>query len=346
MVMLLSRGNFFESDLDEIIQNVGSFDKFRDSRILILGGTGFVGTWIISALLHANEVFSLNLSIHVMTRDLISAQSKLLFKIDDPISLIEFNLNKPSYIFENTFDYYIHAATPSLVATGSKEKDMVRLASLGGAQLISQNIFKFKNSPSILHTSSGAVYGRQELNEKLKLETEAQPAADLSSEYAKAKVATEDFLNDLYLKSQAKVANPRLFAFAGPRIETNEHFAIGNFLRDGLSGNKIQVKGNPETIRSYLYPTDLTTWLILLITKPSPAHLNIGSERSFSMLQLAKLVSDLTSRSGYELLDPTLEASIYVPSTSKTREVLNVNETVSLENGLERWIKWLELTKK
>jgi hypothetical protein len=64
------------------------------------------------------------------------------------------------------------------------------------------------------------------------------------------------------------------------------------------------------------------------------------------MLQLAKLVSDLTSRSGYELLDPTSEASIYVPSTSKTREMLNVNETVSLENGLERWIKWLELTKK
>jgi hypothetical protein len=64
------------------------------------------------------------------------------------------------------------------------------------------------------------------------------------------------------------------------------------------------------------------------------------------MLQLANLVSSLTSNKGFQLLNPDSEASIYVPSTSKTCEKLKVKESVSLENGLERWIKWLELTKK
>ena len=344
--MRLSRGDLLASDLDEILHTVNSFENFRGSRILILGGTGFVGTWLISALLHANEVFSLNLSINVITRDLVGARSKLRFKIDDPVSLIEFNLKEPAYLHENSFDYYIHAATPSLVATGSADENMVSTASLGGANLISENISKFKNSPSVLHTSSGAVYGKQEFAEKLKLESPAKPSSALSNAYAKAKVSTEEFLNDLQPKSGARVTNPRLFAFAGPRIELNEHFAIGNFLRDGLSGNKILIKGNPETLRSYLYPTDLTAWLILLIANPSPENLNIGSEKSYSMLQLASLVSTLTANKGYQLLKPDSEASIYVPSTSKTREILKVKESVSIENGLERWIKWLELTKK
>ena len=223
---------------------------------------------------------------------------------------------------------------------------MVSAASLGGANLISENISKFKNLPSVLHTSSGAVYGRQEFAEKLKLEAPAKPSSMLTNEYAKAKVSTEELLNDLQPKFGARVTNPRLFAFAGPRIELNEHFAIGNFLRDGLSGSKILIKGNPETIRSYLYPTDLTAWLILLIANPLSENLNIGSEQSYSMLQLADLVSNLTSKRGFQLLKPDSEASIYVPSTSKTREMLKVKEGVSLEDGLDRWIKWLELTKK
>jgi dTDP-glucose 4,6-dehydratase len=178
------------------------------------------------------------------------------------------------------------------------------------------------------------------------LESPAKPSSALANEYAKVKVSTEMLLNDLQAKSGAKITNPRLFAFAGPRIELNEHFAIGNFLRDGLSGHKIMVKGSPETIRSYLYPTDLTAWLILLLANPSSENLNIGSETSYSMLQLATLVSTLTSNKGFQLLNPDSEASIYAPSTSKTREMLKVRENVTLENGLERWIQWLELTKK
>ena len=344
--MRLSRGDLLSSDLDEILQTVGSFEKFRDSRILILGGTGFVGTWIISALLHANEVFSLNLSINVITRDLAGARLKLKLKIDDPVSLIEFNLKEPAYLLENSFDYYIHAATPSLVATGSADEGSVSAASFGGAHTISENISKFSNSPSVLHTSSGAVYGKQEFDEKLRLESPAKPSSVLSNQYAKAKVSTEEFLNDLQSKSGARITNPRLFAFAGPRIELNEHFAIGNFMQDGMAGNKILIKGSPETLRSYLYPTDLTAWLILLIANPSSENLNIGSETSYSMLQLATLVSTLTSKRGFQLLEPDSEASIYVPSTSKTREILKVKERVSLEDGLERWIKWLKLTKK
>ena len=55
---------------------------------------------------------------------------------------------------------------------------------------------------------------------------------------------------------------------------------------------------------------------------------------------------DLTNKKGVLFENQDAEASIYVPSTKNTQKVLKVKEKVSLENSLERWIRWLELTKK
>lgn len=344
--MALSRGNLLKSDLDEVLYTVDSFEEFRNSRILILGGTGFVGTWLVSSLLHANEYFDLKLSINIITRNIESAQNKLSLNQNDPIIFMESDLKDSTFVFESPFDYYVHAATPSLIATGSNDPEMVSAASLGGAELISRSILKFQNSPSVIHTSSGAVYGKQSFDEANKLEVSLNKSLVLNNDYAKTKRATEEFLNNFSVNSTARISNPRLYAFAGPRIELNEHFAIGNFVRDGISAEEINVKGNPSTIRSYLYPTESTSWLIKLMASPSTENINIGSEMKYSMYELATLVSDLTSKKGVLFENQDAEASIYVPSTKNAQKILKVKEKVSLENGLERWIRWLELTKK
>ena len=82
------------------------------------------------------------------------------------------------------------------------------------------------------------------------------------------------------------------------------------------------------------------------MASPSTENINIGSEVKYSMYELATLVSDLTSKKGVLFENQDAEASIYVPSTKNAQKILKVKEKVSLENGLERWIRWLELTKK
>ena len=334
------------ADLDEIMEHSKSLEKFRNSRVLILGGTGFVGTWLASSLLHANEKLQLNISIKILTRDVANAKKNLVIKNYDPIEFIEFDLQFINSTLSEPFDYYVHAATPSLVSTGSSIKNLVSSATQGGTKLISNNIQKFPDYSSVLHASSGAVYGRQLLSNGNQLEIDAKSESDLESEYSKAKVATEILLNELNTNRIAKVSNPRLFAFAGPRIELNEHFAIGNFLEDGLSGREIHMKGSPNTVRSYLYPTDLTIWILKLMANPTNTNLNFGSEISYSMAELANLISELTSKKGVSMHNPHAESSIYVPSTKNARNYLNVDERVSLEDAITRWIRWLEITRK
>ena len=59
-----------KSDLEEIayrLENI--WCELRNSTILILGGTGFVGTWITSSLIFANKNFGLNLKLIILTKD-------------------------------------------------------------------------------------------------------------------------------------------------------------------------------------------------------------------------------------------------------------------------------------
>jgi len=90
-----------------------------------------------------------------------------------------------------------------------------------------------------------------------------------------------------------------------------------------------------------MFPTDLVSWLLKSIVDPKNDDFNIGSERSISMLELATLVSELTSKKGVVLLKPETPANNYVPSTRFFRSVHQVKENTALEEGLTQWIKWI-----
>jgi dTDP-glucose 4,6-dehydratase len=200
-----------------------------------------------------------------------------------------------------------------------------------------------KIPPIFCNLSSGAVYGRKQLNEgvakeqSLPLDAFAQDLND----YGKIKVELELEVEKLTNSGHIAGSNPRLFAFSGPGLSLNAHFAIGNFMNNAIKGEEIYIKGNPNTQRSYLYPTDLVVWLMNVMVKPTLNPIHIGSESLISISTLAEKISEMFSSPRVSTGDDSAELSIYAPDTSKTRSYLNVFEEVSLNESLIRWKNWL-----
>jgi dTDP-glucose 4,6-dehydratase len=195
----------------------------------------------------------------------------------------------------------------------------------------------------VINLSSGAIYGEQ-------VNTH-QPEKDLEqnslilNEYSFSKINAERELQKSHSRGEMNCSNPRLFAFFGPHLPLDAHFAIGNFLNDCIKGKYISMKGNPETVRSYLYPSDLITWIIKLLIKPSKENLNFGSDIPITMNELAQLFKSKFNNIEINMVNKNTKRSIYVPAINNTKRVLGVTQKVSLEVGIDKWINWLKVSK-
>jgi nucleoside-diphosphate-sugar epimerase len=334
-----------KEDIDSLLSSGYSFQEFDGAVITILGGTGFIGQWVIQALHEYGLSYGFSSEIRVITRNSDAARKLFHGELSQQLKFLEFDFTTGSIDLEES-DFFINGSTPSTRRTGIDNGEAVYSSTLNAAESIIQSAKKYRNKPKVVNLSSGIVYGQQEMTEGNQPETSVSSQPNSQSGYLNAKLASEVVFSEASVAALVTSISPRLYAFAGPGIVLDEHFAVGNFLRDGLLGEPIRISGNPATLRSYMYPTDLTRWILFALLHPKDVNVNIGSESSITMFELASLISDLTSKKGVEIFDKNSVPSNYVPSTSRFREMYGVSQQIDLNMGIERWIKWLWQSKK
>lgn len=325
-------------DIDEF-QGVNT-SKLHNKSICILGGTGFIGSWLVSSLHDLNKTYDLKLNITVYTRDKAAALKKFDGVMYNRLNFKEHDFLKGALNL-GVFDYFINGATPTSSKSGLDTKNVFLYPTLNAIKSIIITAKNEQNVPKVLNLSSGAVYGSQPLDVSHRHEGQVDLLKN-ANDYQRAKFLSEHELTNPEVLEILSPISPRLFAFYGPGLPLNQHFAIGNFMRDGLSGRPIRILGNPKTTRSYMYPTDLVSWLLKSMLEPKPGYFNVGSENPISMAELANLISDLTSMKGVEVPHPETQPNNYVPSTARFRSEFDVKEMVSLTSGLLRWKSWLQ----
>lgn len=331
-------------DLKSLLENGQKFNAFDESEIVILGGTGFVGLWVLQALQEYKKNLGIKANVTVYTRNSKRAHQLLVNEMNLTLNIKEIDFSQQPALIDQA-DYYICAATPSRIQTGLGDPSGVYLSAINSSKSVILTATKKRNIPKVLNLSSGIVYGKQPILMKNRKEIEHGENSNSTSGYKNAKIVSEEIFESATSEGIIKSISPRLFAFFGPGIDFNEHFAIGNFLRDGLSNLKIQINGNPNTIRSYMYPTDLINWIFSALINPLDENVNIGSENPITMLELAETISNLTSKLGVEVKLNQDESTNYVPSTAMFRKLYRVSEMISIEEGLDRWIEWVHLGK-
>ena len=343
----MSYFDIFESDLDLLIENNPSqLYNFQDKTITIFGGTGFVGKWLTASLINADQKLDLNLKLRLFTRN----KNQLLVNLGNSISnkyeVIEADFARLDPIDIQSSNYYFHLATSSSIRTGSNLEKNVFESTVNVINQTVKNLSPSTNAPVFIHASSGAVYGEALRSKGLIEEKPSVIISNKNSFYCNSKITAENLIDKYTRNLLIKGMNPRLFAFAGPHLALDEHFAIGNFVLNAVKGEDIIVKGNPETTRSYMYPTDLINWLVRLALEPGTDYMNFGNDRSITIDELSKMIKDFNKNKGIKQIGINPEFSSYVPSTVNARNHLNISEIIPLSTSIDKWIKWLRVSKK
>lgn len=330
------------TDIREIVElNKDFFERSNGCSFLILGASGFVGSWMTQTILYANAEFNLDMKLTLVCRSKPKLLTKVNFTQKSKFNLIEGDLRSiawESLLLNEGFDYILHSATPTTVGLGNPKESL--LSSIIGTSNIMECLRNKEKKSKFIHLSSGAVYGNL-ARERWRIEESTNIGNNLN-EYATCKLSIEKIINDASNQGVVQGSNPRLFAFFGPHLPTDAHFAIGNFMYDAKYKKRIIVKGNPNTTRSYLYPTDLVSWILALWLNPPNYVTHIGSSKSITIGDLANSVSKAYGGVPIVFENPNQEASHYVPKTDIIEKNFGVSQKVSLDEGLVRWKNWLE----
>jgi dTDP-glucose 4,6-dehydratase len=338
-----SRGNPLAEDLDHVLAHTrGLWEEVRGRRLFITGGTGFFGCWLLESFCRANDQLGLGASALVLTRDPESFRRKAPHLAVHPAIQLHAGDIRSFAFPAGEFPFVIHAAAEP-GGKGHREDPLLVLDTMTEGTRRTLEFARTHGARKLLLTSSGAVYGPQPPGMTLMPEDYggASSTVDPLSAYSQGKRVAE-FLCACYAGQyglEAKIA--RCFAFLGPYLPLDLHYAAGNFIRDALAGGPIRVEGDGTPCRSYLYAADLAIWLwTILFSGQSCRPYNVGSEEAIAIADLARTVASALGE-GLEvhIARPAVAGRSperYVPSVARAREELHLQPHVPLRQAILR----------
>jgi len=245
---------------------------------------------------------------------------------------------------DGSFSHIIHAATTA----GAQVDPLTMLDTIVQGTRRTLDFARASGARKFLLTSSGAVYGPQpsEMTHIPETFLGGPDVMNPGSVYGEGKRVAEllcAVYHQLY-GIDTKIA--RCFAFAGPHLPLDAHFAIGNFVRDALAGGPITVNGDGSPYRSYLYAADLMIWLwTILFAGAACRPYNVGSEDGRDIRTIAETVARSIQPSvEIRVMKPPSDAPPlrYVPDTGRAQTELGLRTETTLEDAVARWVEVLK----
>lgn len=315
----------------------GDLLAWRGARVLMTGCTGFLGSWLLASLAHANKRLGLNLSLELVTR------RQSISELGSTACLRVVHSDVRHLRARGHFDLVIHGAASSSARFGvgdGEPREMISTIVDGTRRVLDASA-----GARMLLISSGAVYGRRDVSPICESDDSAPDPMDPESAYGQAKRLAESLVAIAGTAGEIDPVVARLFTFIGPRIPLHAHFAAGNFLADYLARRPVKVRGNGEPVRSYMYAGDLPEWCWALLTRgKSGTAYNVGSARATTIACLAKRVA--------EQAVPPLEVEVlrqspggtiqdrYVPCTCRAERELALRTRTEIDEALVRTIRY------
>ncbi|ARG99697.1 hypothetical protein B6V88_04290 [Legionella micdadei] len=276
--------------------NIGAYSM----AILVTGGAGFIGSYLVDYYLNLNkEVIAIdnlstgkfdNISKHLNHPNFTFYQSDLL------------NFPDLIPILENCELVYNMAAIVGMFNVLEHPIATLRI-NINLTEHLLTAISRLKHKPPIVIASSSEVYGSKlsgmKESDKLILETTYKTHAN----YPVSKLCNELAGLAYYKEKQVPVVIVRIFNTVGPRQSSRYGMVVPRFVKQSLERKPITIFADGQQTRSFCDVRDMCHLLhqLAMTDKSVGEVVNVGSDKSISILNLANLVKDVT-RSNSELI--------------------------------------------
>jgi len=333
--------------IGEAVDRCGDiWDELSACRVFITGGTGFLGRWVLATVLEANRRYGLDIAVTCITRDPDRFRAAWPQLSSSPEIELLFGDVRDFDFPKGNFKYVLHAATDTSASSEEDAFEFIESLTSGTRRVI--GFAQASNARRLLFTSSGSIYGSQPAGiEKIPEDySGACSTTDPRSLNGQSKRLAEQMCTIAQHRLGIETVIARCFAFAGPGMDINGHFAIGNFVRDALHGESIIVKGDGSPVRSYLYASDTAAWLLTLLVKGrSGTAYNVGSNEPITIADLAQRVAELIPTANGVRIEGHQNQhgfrSRYVPDTRLAQTEFGLRAWTGIDETIRRLAGWV-----
>ena len=312
-------------------------------RICVTGGAGFIGSNIVKRLLsdgHSVVVVD-NLETGRMENiNEFSANENFEFacaSITD-VEKMKNVLNGVDFVFH-------HAALVDVVESIKNPAKTYETNVAGMLNVL--NTCADAGVKKLIFASSCAIYKDSESAVKEDAEIDAQ------SPYAISKILGESMINNFCKERGLRAAVLRYFNVYGPKqcVSSGYTAVIPKFIHHALAGEELQIHGNGEQTRDFVFVEDVVDANILAMQSGEVGEgevFNIGSGKATSINELAEKIIELSgsSESKISYVEQREDNRMHsLADISAANDVLKFQSKHSIEYGLKKTIEWFKSQK-
>jgi UDP-glucuronate decarboxylase len=309
-------------------------DYFRQKRILVTGGAGFLGSHLCDRLIGAgHEVLCVD-NLFTGTR------RNIAHLLENPaFEFMRHDITFPLYV---EVDQIYNLACPASPIHYQHDPIQTTKTSVHGA--INMLGLAKRLNATILQASTSEVYGDPSVHPQREDYWGNVNPIGTRSCYDEGKRCAETLFFDYHRQLDLNIKVARIFNTYGPRMHPNDGRVVSNFIVSALKGVPITLYGDGSQTRSFCYVDDTVDGLIRLMESPDgvTGPINIGNPNEMSVKELAEaVVAKIGSGAELRLCDlPADDPKQRQPDISRAHELLGWEPRVSLDEGLDRTIHY------
>jgi UDP-glucuronate decarboxylase len=309
-------------------------------RILVTGGSGFVGSHLIDRLLEMGH--------EVLCVDNLFTGSKRNIQHLHNHSRLEFMRHDVCFPLYVEVDEIYNLACPASPVHYQHDPVATTKTSVHGA--INMLGLAKRLKCKILQASTSEVYGDPSVHPQTEDYWGNVNPVGIRSCYDEGKRCAETLFFDYNRQHGVEIKVARIFNTYGPRMHPADGRVVSNFIMQALGGEDITIYGNGSQTRSFCYVEDLVEGFIRFMDSPAEVTgpINLGNPVEFTIRELAELVISKTGAKSklIELPLPADDPRQRRPDISKAKALLDWQPEVALSQGLDRTIDYFRQLAK